>query len=168
VETRTELGASTDSACPSTADHSKNLRRTNPRLIGAVAAIAVLVVAASVLTLGGRDEAAESSPASVPEHPLAATPSARTVRVSPAMPMPSAHARRLSAMLEEGAMPDRPIMADVMTDTDCTPDAQMISRCQNVMRLADGRRIVLRHPHDMSNVPCLAPGERVRLIPSGV
>ncbi len=127
-----------------------------PRLIGALAAIAVLV-AAAVLTVGGRDEAADRSP-----------PSARTVLVSRAMPMPSAHARRLSAMLEEGAMPDRPMMADVMTDTDCTPDAHMISRCRNVMRLADGHRIVLRHPHDMSHVPCLAPGERVRLIPGGV
>jgi hypothetical protein len=59
------------------------------------------------------------------------------------------------------------MMADVMTDTECAPDAHMISRCRNVVR-ADGRRIVLRHPHDMSKVPCLAPGERVRLIPTGV
>jgi hypothetical protein len=44
----------------------------------------------------------------------------------------------------------------------------MISRCRNVMRLEDGREIVLRHPHDMSRVPCLAPGERVRLLPAGV
>ena len=139
-----------------------------PRLIGALAAIAVLVAAAGVLTLGGRDEVANNSPASVSGHPLAVPPSARTVVVSRAMPMPSAHERRLSAMLEEGAMPGRPMMADVMTDTDCAPDAQMISRCRNVMRLAGGRRIVLRHPHDMSDVPCLTPGERVRLIPSGV
>jgi hypothetical protein len=139
-----------------------------PRLIGALAAIAVLVAAAGVLTFGGRDEAADRSPASVSEHTLAAPPSARTVLVSRAMPRPSAHVRRLSAMLEEGAMPDRPMMADVMTDTDCGPDAQMISRCRNVMRLTDGRRIVLRHPHRMSDVPCLAPGERVRLMPSGI
>ena len=58
------------------------------------------------------------------------------------------------------------MMADVMTDTDCTPDAQMISRCRNVMRLEDGRQIVLRHPHNMTRIPCLAPGERVRLIPT--
>lgn len=139
-----------------------------PRLIGALAAIVVLVAAAGLLTFGGREEAANRSQASVSDHPLAAPPAARTVLVSRAMPMPSAQARRLSAMLEEGAMPDRPMMAEVMTDTDCTPDAQMISRCRNVMRLADGRRVVLRHPHEMSNVPCLAPGERVRLIPGGL
>jgi hypothetical protein len=34
------------------------------------------------------------------------------------MPMPSAHERRLSEMLEEGTMPDRPMLADVMTNTD--------------------------------------------------
>jgi hypothetical protein len=56
-------------------------------------------------------------------------------------------------------------MAEVLTDTDCTPDGQMISRCRNEMQLADGRRIVLRHPHKMSEVPCLAPGEQVRLVP---
>jgi hypothetical protein len=36
------------------------------------------------------------------------------------------------------------------------------------MRLADGRQIVLRHPHDMTQIACLAPGDRVWLIPTGV
>ena len=139
-----------------------------PRLYAAFAAIAVLVTAAGVLTLGGREKAADNSATSVSEHPEAIPASARTVLLSRAMPMPSAHERRLSAMLEEGTMPPRPMMADVMTDADCAPDGQMISRCRNVMRLADGRRLVLRHPHDMSKIPCLAPGERVRLIPAGV
>ena len=142
------------------------MRRRPLRLFGALAAI-ILVAAAGVLTLAGREDNG-NAPASVSEHPVAVPPSARTVLVSRAMPMPSAHERRLSAMLEEGQMPDRPMMADVMTDTDCAPDAQMISRCRNVVRLADGRRVVLRHPHDMSRIPCLAPGERVRLIPNGV
>jgi hypothetical protein len=139
-----------------------------PRLFAVLAVITTLVAAAGVLTLAGGEEAADSSPTSASEHPLAVPASARTVAVSRAMPMPSVHQRRLSAMLEKGAMPDRPMMADVMTDTDCTADAQMISRCRNVMRLADGRQVVLRHPHRMSEVPCLAPGERVRLIPTGV
>jgi hypothetical protein len=143
------------------------LRSTRVCLFGALAAIAILTAVAGTLTLRGRDDAA-SAPTPVPEHPAAVPLSARTVLVSQAMPMPSAHERRLSAMLEEGTMPGHPMMADVMTDTDCAPDAQMISRCRNVMRLADGRRIVLRHPHDMSRIPCLAPGERVRLIPNGV
>ena len=138
-----------------------------PRLLAALAAIAGLAVAAGVLAYAGRDEADDASKA-VAEHPVAVPASVRTVLVSRSMPMPSAHERRLSAMLEEGEMPARPMMGEVMTDSDCTPDAEMISRCRNVMRLADGREIVLRHPHNMTKIPCLSPGERVRLMPSGV
>ena len=138
------------------------------RLFPLLAATAILVAGAGVFTLARGEEAADSSPSSVSEHPVAVPASARTVVVSRAMPMPSAHERRLSAMLEQGTMPDRPTMAKVMTDTNCAPDAQMISRCRNVMRLADGRQIVLRHPHDMTQIPCLAPGERVQLVPTGV
>jgi hypothetical protein len=138
-----------------------------PRLFALLAATAILIAAAGAFTLARGEEAGDAPP-SVSEHPVAVPAAARTVDVSWAMPMPSAHERRLSAMLEHGAMPDRPVMADVMTDTNCAPDAEMISRCRNVMRLADGRQIVLRHPHDMTKIPCLAPGERVRLIPIGV
>src|SRR5215207_5825009 len=138
------------------------------RLLLPLAAIAIAAAVAGVVALGGREEAASNSPTSASEHPIAVPAAARTVMVSRAMPTPSAHERRLSAMLEEGTMPPRPMMADVMTDTDCAPDTRMISRCRNVMRLAGGRRLVLRHPHDMSKIPCLAPGERVRLIPAGV
>jgi hypothetical protein len=87
----------------------------------------------------------------VSEHSAAVPETARTVTISTTMPAPSAHARRLS---------------EVLTDTECAPDAQMVSRCRNEMRLADGRRIVVRHPHDMGRVPCLAPRERVLLVPA--
>jgi hypothetical protein len=138
------------------------------RLFAALAAIAIAAAVAAVLALAGREEAASNAPTSASDHPIAVPAAARTVMISRAMPMPSAHERRLSAMLEEGTMPDRPMMAEVMTDSDCAPDARMISRCRNVVRLASGRQIVLRHPHDMTTIPCLAPGERVRLIPNGV
>ena len=138
------------------------------RPFAALAAIAIAAAVAGVLALGGREEGASNAPASASEHPIAVPAAARTVMISRAMPMPSAQERRLSAMLEKGTMPDRPMMAEVMTDSDCAPDARMISRCRNVVRLASGRQIVLRHPHDMTTIPCLAPGERVRLIPNGV
>src|ERR687897_3314900 len=109
-----------------------------PRLFALLAATAILVAAAAAFALARGEEPADNPPPSVSEHSVAVPASARTVAVSRAMPMPSAHERRLSAMLEHGAMPDRPVMADVMTDTDCTPDAQMVSRSRNVMRLADG------------------------------
>lgn len=138
------------------------------RVFALLAATAILVAVAGGFILTGGEEAADIPPTYVSEHPVAVPASARTVAVSQAMPMPSAHERRLSAMLEQGPMPDQPVMAEVLTDTDCTPDAHMISRCRNVMRLADGRQVVLRHPHDMTKIPCLAPGERVRLIPMGM
>lgn len=121
----------------------------------------VAVGGASILL--GRDSAGERY---VSEHPAAVPETARTVTVSARMPLPSVHARRLSAMLEAGAMPHQPMMAEVLSDTECSPDEQMVSRCRNEMQLANGDRIVVRHPHDMRDVPCLAPGERVRLVPT--
>jgi len=129
-------------------------------------AVVALVALGGVWALLGPGGTDGVKPASVSEHPTAIPESVRTVTVSPTMPMPSAHERRLSAMLEEGRMLEKPMMADVLTDTDCAPDEQMISHCRNEMRLRDGRRIVLRHPHDMSRIPCLAPGEQVLLVPA--
>ena len=141
--------------------------RSRFHLLAALVAIAAAVAVLGALTIPGRDDAGRTTSA-VSEHPVAVPATTRTVLVSRAMPMPSAHARRLSAMLEDGAMPQGPTMADVMSDTQCTPDAEMISRCRNVVRLPDGTQAVLRHPHDMTKIPCLAPGERVRLVPSGL
>ncbi|HXG76122.1 MAG TPA: hypothetical protein VNJ53_06100 [Gaiellaceae bacterium] len=126
-------------------------------------ATAALIGAGGLMLLLGREG---TEPALVSEHPAAIPRSARTVALSTTMPRPSAAARRLSAMLEEGAMPARPVPARVLTDTQCAPDERMISRCRNELRLADGRTIVVRHPHDMRSIPCLAPGERVLLLPA--
>lgn len=138
------------------------------RSIVVLVASALVAAVVGLIALGGRDGPAASSPVSASGHPVAVPAVARTVLVSRSMPLPSAHVRRLSAMLEQGAMPVRPVTAEVLTDTDCTPDAWMISRCRNVVRLASGRELVLRHPHDMSRIPCLAPGERIRLVPTEV
>jgi hypothetical protein len=51
----------------------------------------------------------------------------------------------------------------VLTDEDCEPDAQGISHCRNVVRLPDGSKVVLRHPHAMMEVECMEPGEKVLL-----
>jgi len=127
----------------------------------------LLAVAVALLALGAaRALLGSGEPAPVSEHPVAIPETPRTVTVSLTMPAPSAHERRLSTMLEQGPMPKRPTMAEVRTDTDCTPDSQMISHCRNEMRLQDGTMIVLRHPHDMRSVPCLAPGEQVLLVPA--
>ena len=129
------------------------------------AVIATLAVGAA-LGIGIIGMGHDPSSVYVREHPVDVPTSVRTVSVSSDMPMPSAHARMLSAMLIEGRLPDAPVMAEVMTDTDCAPDAEMISHCRNEMQLSNGEKIVVRHPHDMRDVPCLAPGERVRLVPT--
>ena len=126
--------------------------------------VAGVVALAGGWALLGRDPG--DSARYVSEHSTPVPDTARTISLSAAMPAPSAHARRLSAMVEAGAMPHRPMMAEVLTDTDCAPDAQMVSRCRNELELSNGKRMVLRHPHDMRNVPCLAPGERVLVVPT--
>ena len=108
---------------------------------------------------------APRSPQYVREHPVPVPSDARTVRISRTMPMPSAHPRRLSSMLEQGVMPRHATTGEVLSDTECAPDEDSISHCRNEVRLADGKTIVLRHPHRMADVPCLAPGETVRLLP---
>lgn len=133
-------------------------------------AVLAAVAAGAILAMGiigmGHGQSRTDAGVYVREHPVDVPTSVRTVAVSSDMPMPSAHARMLSAMLIEGRLPSAPALAEVLTDTDCTPDARMISHCRNEMRLSNGETIVVRHPHDMRDVPCLAPGEQVRLVPA--
>lgn len=127
----------------------------------------LLLVAITLITLGTSWVLLDhKSQQAVTEHPVTIPEALRTVTVSATMPSPSVDPHHLSAMLEEGVMPKARRMAEVMTDTDCAPDAHMISHCRNEMLLADGRTLILRHPHDMSRVPCLAPGEKVLLVPA--
>ena len=137
------------------------------RLFVVLISLALAVVAGAV-AVGWQLPWHDDSAAYVSEHATKTPETVRSVFVSRSMPMPSAHPLRLSAMLEQGPMPRSPAMAEVMTDTDCVPDEKMVSRCRNEMRLEDGGRVVLRHPHSMSKVPCLAAGERVRLIPTNL
>jgi hypothetical protein len=128
------------------------------RLTGAWAATALLVALAGC---GGGASAPPSSSQAGEEATAAA--GIRTVRVFDHVPAPSPSATELRAGLEKGAIPDRPVVATVLTDEDCAPDAQGISHCRNVVRLAGGGAVVLRHPHEMQQVPCLEPGEKVLL-----
>lgn len=135
------------------------------RLLLALALVVSAAVGGSLLY----DRAtAPDAPAYVAEHPVTVPESPRTVSLSASMPLPSAGERNLSAMVAEGEMPSGPTTGEVLTDTECTPDEAMISRCRNEVLLPGGGTVVLRHPHDMTKVPCLAPGEQVRLVPAGV
>ena len=94
-----------------------------------------------------------------------ALPAQRQVHLSLVMPSPS-DSDGLHAKLVGGTMPTTPVQATVLTDTECQADARGISRCLNRLRLPDGSELEVRHPHDMAKVPCLAPGEHVRLLPA--
>ena len=125
----------------------------------AMTVAAVVLGLAATGRVGGHEQA-------ITEHPVTIPDTRRTIDLSKAMPAPSISARHLSAMLERGALPSGRTTAVVLSDTECAPDASMISRCRNELRLADGNTVVVRHPHDMRNVPCLAPGERINVVPN--
>ncbi len=63
--------------------------------------------------------------------------------------------------LLSGRMPSDRTTATVRTDTDCAADHYGISHCRNILRLASGRTITVRHDHGMMNDPCLSPGKHV-------
>lgn len=67
----------------------------------------------------------------------------------------------LHGILHHGDMPRAEMMATVLSDEDCTPDAAGVSHCTNRLRMADGSELAVTHPHRMADVPCLSPGERV-------
>ena len=52
---------------------------------------------------------------------------------------------------------------EVITDENCQPDAHGVSHCRNNIRMKNGAIIRVQHAHRMHEVPCLLPGERVRL-----
>lgn len=92
-------------------------------------------------------------------------PAQRQVTLSFTMPSPS-DSDGLHAKLISGTMPTTAVQATVATDEQCQPNASGISHCLNRLRLANGRDIQVRHPHNMHSVACLAPREAIRLVPA--
>lgn len=145
-----------------TALYGWNVNRGRPALLLVGGALVVSVVAIA-LGLTARERAGGPSlPVNgVVDSAHAVPADIRTVLVSKVMPEPSEPGMRLHVQLRNGTMPTRGAPAEVLTDEDCAPDASGMSRCRNVLRLKDGRTMVVRHPHDMRQVPCLTPGEHV-------
>lgn len=130
---------------------------TKTRMIWAlVAAIAIVALAGC----GGGDSSSSSAPAGAEASEEAVT---KTVLVFAKEPSPSTSPTSLHAGLEKGKLPAGEVEATVLTDEDCAPDQHGISHCRNVVSLPSGRTVVLRHPHEMHEVPCLEPGETVLL-----
>jgi len=79
-------------------------------------------------------------------------------------PAASASSELMRALRLSGSPPHEPIVARVLSDEDCAPDGAGISHCRNEIRLTDGHVLTVRHPHDMTQVACMTPGERVRVV----
>lgn len=89
--------------------------------------------------------------------------SERTVLVAD-KPQLGANEGVLTVGLERGTMPPASeVDAEVLTDENCTPDAQGVSHCRNEIRMEGGKTVRIQHDHRMHEVPCLVPGERLRL-----
>ena len=147
------------------------LRSTKLPLLAAVL-LAAAVATALALSRGG-------SPAGPPaaaqthtaEHAVdgahQAPTTVRTLAVYTAdEPAPSTDPRQLSALIVKGKLPRRQVKATVLTDENCEPDATGLSRCRNQLELRNGRKLTVRHPHRMHDVPCMTPGETVRVGPA--
>lgn len=135
---------------------------------------AVAVLALAGCGGGGGGTAATPDPAATTPPPAAVatdphgTPitALRTVVLRRGTVSPSPRRAMLHTRLAGGMMPAGPTTATVLTDEDCEPDAAGISHCRNRLILADGQTIEVRHLHNMGMVPCLAPGEQVRVVPT--
>ena len=125
------------------------------------AVIGLIVLGGSAFALGRTTQTNEPA---VDPHGTA-LPAERQVQLSLVMPSPSDF-DGLHAKLIGGTMPAATTEATVLSDEQCEPDGQGISHCLNRLRLPDGSEIAVRHPHNMDGVPCLAPGENVRLVPA--
>jgi hypothetical protein len=140
------------------------MRTLKLSLAAALAAVAV-AAAAIVLTAGGSPTTpAPGGHASGPDASYQRPAFVRSLAVTTTgEPAPSAHPQRMRALLLAGRLPAGVVTATVLTDEDCAPDAQGVSHCRNKLRLPSGKTIEVRHPHRMHDVPCMTPGESVRV-----
>ena len=67
------------------------------------------------------------------------------------------------ANLERGQLPAEAARATVLTGANCQPDQDGVSHCLNELDFGTAR-VVVRHHHKMSAVPCLTPGEEVNIL----
>jgi hypothetical protein len=157
------------------------MRMSRPHLkfllpaVAALAAVAVIIAIALGGSVSGQPAARSATPAAHDQHAghdHAAGDPAHTkpdfirrlaVYTGTQEPAPSPHAVHMQALLIAGTLPKGATTATVLTDEDCAPDQHGVSHCRNQLRLAGGRTITVRHPHRMMDVPCMTPGEDVRV-----
>ena len=87
----------------------------------------------------------------------------RTLRID--RPEKGVRAQQTQVRLINGVVRHR-MRGVVLTDTRCNPDRNGVSHCLNVIRLANGKSILVVHDHMMMLMPCLSPGERIFVRPT--
>lgn len=136
---------------------------------GAVAIVAIALGTSGWLSTGapgGSGATTREAPggAVLPGSAHAPPAGMRTLLVSnrrePARSLPGTTMRALRI---SGAVPAAAVVGTVITDEDCAPDAAGTSHCVNKVRMASGGVLTVRHPHRMAEVPCMTPGERIRV-----
>jgi hypothetical protein len=141
-------------------------RRRSIVWIVAGAGVVVLVVVLAGVWWSSSVSTAPAAPhfVSLGETDKQATAGQRTVVIAQAGTRPTVSGRdgRLMTTLLEGKMPAGATQAVVRTDTNCAPDAQGVSHCQNQLDIG-GTLVTVQHHHKMSTTPCLTPGETVTL-----
>jgi len=55
----------------------------------------------------------------------------------------------------------------VTTDTDCDADAQGVSHCHNILKMADGTQMTVIDSHNMHRFRCLGPGDQMTFTTAG-
>ena len=55
------------------------------------------------------------------------------------------------------------LLAQVLTDSNCAPDAANLNHCHNIIEFSNGDRIEVINNHRMARHRCLRPGETVRV-----
>jgi hypothetical protein len=139
-------------------------------LIGVASATLVALVAAALFASSTATRSEPAIPA-VAEHfvdvpPGSSNTALRTVVIAgpgERLPFQSETGGLLMANLERGQLPAEAARATVLTDANCQPDQDGVSHCLNELNLGSAR-VVVRHHHKMSEVPCLTPGEEVNIV----
>jgi hypothetical protein len=127
--------------------------------LSGLAAVAVLL--AGRLLLSPADAPTPSVPGAPHFQPAGAE--VRAVLVTPEAERLPHKPGAVPVTLVEGTLPPDALYARVVTDEDCAPDAAGVSHCLNRLAVA-GTEVAVRHHHRMHDVPCLSPGEVVRLV----
>lgn len=164
-----QTGFSTEESDTMTPQSDRPTPRPRRRRIAVGAASLALTVAvagALITSMGDSDQPGRAGTPPRPAHATAhAAPAAiRTLAVSTGSePRPSAAGAAMHGVRISGAIPIKEVVATVLSDEDCTPDDAGVSHCRNTVRLPNGKTLTVKHPHRMADVPCMTPGERVRV-----